>query len=102
MRFISSLMMRGQFIMDKYIIINVNMFARDSQVFIVAPNEDMVQVGAYSIEDLPHIVTDLAHSSDIYNVKIAGASKFSQLIEFGIETSEMTKYNQRKIKVEVI
>ena len=88
--------------MDKYIIINVNMFARDSQVFIVAPNEDLMQVGAYPIEELPTIVTDLAYSADIYTVKIAGNSKFSQLIEFGIETNEMTKYNERKIKVEVI
>ena len=88
--------------MDKYIIINVNMFARENQVFIVAPNEDMVQVGAYTIEDLPKIVTDLAHSSDIYNVKIAGGTKYSQLVEFGIETTEMTKYNERKIKVEVM
>jgi hypothetical protein len=78
------------------------MFARENQVFIVAPNEDMVQVGAYTIEDLPKIVTDLAHSSDIYNVKIAGGTKYSQLVEFGIETTEMTKYNERKIKVEVM
>ena len=88
--------------MDKYIIINLNMFARENQVFIIAPNEDMVQVGAYTIEDLPKIVTDLAHSSDIYNVKIAGGTKYSQLVEFGIETTEMTKYNERKIKVEVM
>lgn len=88
--------------MDKYIVINLNMFARENQVFIVAPNEDMVQVGAYTIEDLPKIVTDLAHSSDIYNVKIAGGTKYSQLVEFGIETTEMTKYNERKIKVEVM
>jgi hypothetical protein len=88
--------------MDKYIIVNLNMFARENQVFIVAPNEDMVQVGAYTIEDLPKIVTDLAHSSDIYNVKIAGGTKYAQLVEFGIETTEMTKYNERKIKVEVM
>lgn len=88
--------------MDKYIVINLNMFSRENQVFIVAPNEDMVQVGAYTIEDLPKIVTDLAHSSDIYNVKIAGGTKYSQLVEFGIETTEMTKYNERKIKVEVM
>ena len=99
---IYSLMMRGLYTMDKYIIINLNMFARENQVFIVAPNEDMVQVGAYTIEDLPKIVTDLAHSSDIYNVKIAGGTKYSQLVEFGIETTEMTKYNERKIKVEVM
>ncbi len=99
---IYSLMMRGLFIMDKYIIINMNMFARENQVFIVSPNEDMTQVGAYTIEELPHIIPDLAHSTDIYTVKIAGGVKYSQLIEFGIGTSEMLKYNERKINVEVI
>ena len=88
--------------MDKYIIINMNMFARENQVFIVSPNEDMVQVGAYTIEELPKIISDLAHSTDIYNVKIAGSDKFSQLIEFGIGAAENLKYNERKIEVEVI
>lgn len=88
--------------MDKYIIINMNMFARENQVFIVSPNEDMMQVGAYTVEQLPEIISQLAHDSDIYDVKIAGGSKYGQLIEFGIGTSEMLKYNVRKIKVEVI
>lgn len=88
--------------MDKYIIINMNMFARENQVFIVSPNEDMMQVGAYTIEQLPEIVTTLAHESDIYNVKITGSGKYGQLVEFGIGTNEMLKYNERKIKVEVI
>jgi hypothetical protein len=44
----------------------------------------------------------LAHSTDIYNVKIAGSGKYSQLIEFGIGASENLKYNERKINVEVI
>ena len=99
---IYSLMMRGQFIMDKYIIINVNMFSRENQVFIVAPEEDMMQVGAYTIEQLPEVISNLAHESDIYKVKIAGGTKYGQLIEFGIGTSEMLKYNERKIEVEVI
>lgn len=88
--------------MDKYIIINVNMFARENLVFIVAPNEDMYQVGSYTIEQLPEIISQLAHDKDIYNVKIAGGSKYSQLLEYGIETTENLKYNERKIKVEVI
>ena len=88
--------------MDKYIIINVNMFARENQVFIVAPGEDMTQVGAYTIEQLPEVISNLAHESDIYKVKIAGGTKYGQLIEFGIGSSEMLKYNERKIEVEVI
>ena len=88
--------------MDKYIIININMFARENQVFIVAPEEDMMQVGAYTIEQLPEIISSLAHENDIYSVKIAGGTKYSQLLEYGIETTENLKYNERKIKVEVI
>ena len=87
---------------NMYIIINVNMFARDNQVFIVAPGQDMAQVGAYPIESLPEVIIDLAHEKNIYNVKIAGGTKYSQLIEYGIETAEMTKYSERKIKVEVM
>lgn len=99
---IYSLMTRGQFIMDKYIIININMFARQNQVFIVTPGEDMMQVGAYTIEQLPEVISNLAYESDIYKVKIAGGIKYGQLIEFGIGSSEMLKYNERKIEVEVI
>lgn len=87
---------------NMYIIVNVNMFARDNQVFIVAPDQDMTQVGAYTIESLPEVIIDLAHEKNIYNVKIAGGTKYSQLIEYGIETAEMTKYSERKIKVEVM
>ena len=88
--------------MDKYIIINVNMFARENPVFIVAANEYMYQVGSYTIEQLPEIISQLAHDRDIYNVKIAGGTKYSQLLEYGIETTENLKYNERKIQVEVI
>lgn len=88
--------------MDKYIIINVNMFARGNQVFIVVPNQDMKQIGAYTMEQLPEVVTNLAHENNIYDVKIAGGTKYSQLLEYGIETTEMINYNERKIKVEVI
>ena len=78
------------------------MFARENPVFIVAPNEDMCQVGSYTIEQLPEIISQIAHDRDIYNVKIAGGTKYSQLLEYGIETTENLKYNERKIQVEVI
>lgn len=88
--------------MDKYIVINVNMFARGNQVFIVVPNQDMKQIGAYTMEQLPEVIANLAHENNIYDVKIAGGTKYSQLLEYGIETTEMINYNERKIKVEVI
>ena len=88
--------------MDKYIIININMFARENKVFIVSANKDIMQVGAYTIEQLPEIISSLAYERDIYNVKIFGGTKYSQLLEYGNEKIENLKYNERKIKVEVI
>ena len=88
--------------MDKYIIININMFARENQVFIVSANKDIMQVGAYTIEQLPEIISSLAYERDIYNVKIFGGTKYGQLLEQGIEKTENLKYNERKIKIEVI
>lgn len=88
--------------MDKYIIVNINMFARENQVFIVSTNKDIMQVGAYTIEQLPEIISSLAYERDIYNVKIFGGTKYGQLLEQGIEKIENLKYNERKIKIEVI
>lgn len=88
--------------MDKYIIVNINMFARENQVFIVSANKDIMQVGAYTIEQLPEIISSLAYERDIYNVKIFGGTKYGQLLEQGIEKTENLKYNERKIKIEVI
>ena len=88
--------------MDKYIIVNINMFARENQVFIVSTNKDIMQVGAYTIEQLPEIISSLAYERDIYNVKIFGGTKYGQLLESGIEKTENLKYNERKIKIEVI
>ena len=48
------------------------------------------------------IVNAKVKGNDIYNVKIAGSGKYGQLIEFGIGSNEMLKYNERKINVEVI
>ena len=88
--------------MDKYIIVNINMFARENKVFIVSANKDIMQVGAYTIEQLPEIISSLAYERDIYNVKIFGGTKYGQLLEQGIEKTENLKYNERKIKIEVI
>lgn len=88
--------------MDKYIIVNINMFARENQVFIVSANKDIMQIGAYTIEQLPEIISSLAYERDIYNVKIFGGTKYGQLLEHGIEKTENLKYNERKIKIEVI
>lgn len=88
--------------MDKYIIANINMFDRASPVFIVAPNEDIAQLGAYTIEELPDVIINSAYENEIYDIKIAGGSKYGLLIEHEIEVREMLKYNNKQIKIEVM
>ena len=88
--------------MDKYIIINLNMFAYNNQVSMIDTNGEVKVIGEYAVEQLPNIIANLAHESEVYKVKIIGGSKYAQLVEFGINTAEMLKYNERKIEVEVI
>lgn len=87
--------------MNKFIVVNLNMFSANSRVTLY-DECGVYEQGKFSIENLPDVVTELAHNSDTYNVKIAGDSKFSQLVEFGIQQKEMTKYSERKIEIEVI
>ena len=88
--------------LEKYKLFCIRTKSRENQVFIVAPNEDRRQVGAYTVEELPDVISNLAHETDIYDVKIAGGTKYSQIVEYGVETLEMVKYKERKIKIEVI
>lgn len=79
------------------------MFAKENQIFIVSPeSEASEQVAVATIEDLPRIIMQLSEENGIYDVKIAGNSKYSQLVEYGIMQEEFTKYKNRKINVEVI
>ena len=87
--------------MDKYIVINMSMFTMAHQVFVVE-NGASTDKGSYSIEALPEAICIIAYNEDIYNVKVLGGSKYNQLLEFGIGSTDMLKYNERKIKVEVI
>ena len=89
--------------MDKYILINLNMFAVDNQVLVInGLDADTSEIGAYSIEQLPDVIAELAHETSIYKIKIAGNSKFAELVNYGITTKEIFKYNENKIEIEVI
>lgn len=88
--------------MDKQIIIQLNMFAASHPVYALSEEEGAESLGSYQVEVLPDFITQFAHDSDIYKVKIVGDSKYAQLVEFGIHQLETTKYNENKIEIEVI
>lgn len=101
MSFIYFLMTQELYIMDKYIVIDLDMFARNNKVYITDSQSNNL-IGKYTIEELPEIISHLAHEKNIYEIRISGNSKFSQLLMYGIEVTEINKYNERKIRIEVI
>ena len=78
------------------------MFSLESKIMLAAPGAEPIELGSYGIKQIPEAVVALAHEHNAYNVKISGGEKYSQLIEYGIESTEMAKYSENKIKVEVI
>ena len=87
--------------MDKYIIVNLNMFTFGHQVFIMSSNA-MNHYGSYETEDLPSALIAAAYENGIETIKVSGNKQYAEMIVNEIEVLEKMNYNQRKIKVEVI
>lgn len=88
--------------MDNKIFILIDMFSLNSKIMLVTSETEPTEIGSYSIKQIPEAVIALAHEHNAYNVQISGGEKYSKLIEYGIESAEMAKYGENKIKVEVI
>ena len=89
--------------MDNYIYINLDLFAKESSMFLADDTTSEPNfIGKYSLAELPKAIVEQAYINNVYKVKIVGSNKFSQLIEYEIASKEITKYNENKIEIEVI
>ena len=88
--------------MNKYIVINLNMFSATHSIMICDENGMSDMIGVQTVEGMPHFITEYAYANNIYKVKIIGNSKYAQLVEYGIGLTETSKFNERKIEIEVI
>lgn len=91
--------------MHKYLIINLNLFTKDSAITLITDTEEVgsnVSLGHFNIDTLPEVINNLANEYEITDIKIAGNSKFAPLIEYGIKQAEMVKYNKNNLNIEVI
>jgi len=88
--------------MDKYIMVNLNMFSATHSIVVCGPGDTVEYLGAQALGHIPKFVAQYAHENNIYKVKLIGAAKFAQLIEYEIQTLEMTNYNENKIEIEVL
>lgn len=89
--------------MDKYLIVNINMFSLNNQVFLVDDfTREPCQIGAYNLADLPQALVQIAYDNDVNIIKIAGNNKYSEKISDEIAIQENLLFREKKIKVEVI
>lgn len=86
---------------NEFIYVELNMFDANSKVMCYGENS-LNEVGHFSVSELPTILVNLAYDQNINLIKIAGNSKYAQLVEFGVHTVEAQKYNNGKIRIEVI
>ena len=87
----------------KKIYCELHLFDLNQTIYVIdLETVHQAAIAVATMEELPEVISQLAHEHNIYTVKLAGSGKYSQLIEYGIETTEMKKYNENKIKIEVI
>ena len=88
--------------MNKYIIVNLNLFALESPITIMDSNGGAVICGAYALEDIPEAIVALSREHGISDVKVICNPNFAEMVSTSIMNIEAAQYNENKIKVEVI
>ena len=87
--------------MDKFILINLNMFTTHNNLFIIN-EQGMDHVGSFTMEQMPAVLAQMSEQSGITEVRIAGNADFASTLVEDIKTYEMKHYAENKMNVEVI
>ena len=88
--------------MDKFILINLNMFTLNHQVFFANGNTGMSTLGAFPLEQLPAVIDQATDGADTNKVRIIGNELYAEnLIEL-VKSYELRKYSKNIIDIEVI
>ena len=88
--------------MDKFILINLNMFTMNHQIFIVDEERGMATLGAFSVNQLPAVLDQATDGADTKKIRIAGNRSYAQDLIDLLKTYEFTKYSQNTLDIEVI
>lgn len=87
--------------MDKYIVVNLNLFTYNHSIFIIK-NKETHSLGNYTLEELPAALLHSCEQENEYNVKISGNKQFIEEFINSIKEEEIKKYSKNKIEIEVI
>lgn len=88
--------------MDKFILINLNMFTLNHQVFFANGDTGMSTLGAFPLEQLPAVIDQATDGADTNKVRIIGNESYAEnLIEL-VKSYELRKYSKNIIDIEVI
>ncbi len=87
--------------MDKCLLVNVNLFTMEHNIFVLA-NNNVKTYGAADLTNLPGILVGLAKDMDINNIKIVCNDSYASNLINEIKTKEKELYSNNELIVEVI
>ena len=88
--------------MDKFILINLNMFTLNHQVFIADGDKGMSTLGAFSFDYLPAVIDQATDGANTNKVRIIGNQAYAESLIDLVKNYEFSKYSTNNIDIEVI
>lgn len=84
------------------IIIDTQTFALHQDIIVFNDNKEILTRTKASIKNIPEVVTQLAETHQVYDIKLMGNKKFNEKIREKIINCYISKYNIDRLKVQVI
>ena len=85
----------------KKIVTVLKPFTLKQNVYVYEDNDVIEVLQANDMADLENLVVAKAEEYDITDVTLVGAKKFSAGVKQKIEENELTKYNSKRLNIEV-
>lgn len=86
----------------KRIVCNVNLFAFQSPVYIINDNDKMEPIVSATMEELPEVIAELAHTHGISDIKLAGCQAYAHSLADQITAAAAATYSNNNLNIEIL
>lgn len=84
------------------IVVQLHTFALYQDIIVFNDNKEILTRTKASIKDMPEVISQLAETHQIYDIKIFGNKKFNANIKDKIENCYIAKYNVNRLKIQLV
>lgn len=94
-------MIRGQYTLDKQIIIPINLFTLDQTIYI-ATDSEVKEFTKTDFAHLPEVIVELANVQDVNNIKIIGNKNYSEAVANEIKEYNLKNYGFKELNITIM